>query len=157
MIKKEHELEENIWDKLFELGNHQEFNSGDIIYKQNEPSTGLIYFQQGKIKLYTNVSNIERTVCVMEQPYILGESSLIDGGTNICTAVALTKTKIVFVSQEAVQTILLSYPDFMYVIMGSLAKKIRYMQLQVEDAAFRLPQRLARLLLCYNEYKKISK
>ena len=158
MIKVEHKLERNmkignIWEALSELGDHQEFNFGDIIYKQNEPSRGLVYFQEGKIKLYTIFPDgMERTICMVGSPHILGETSLFDGGKNICTAIALAKTKVVLISREKVKAILLSNPNFMYVIMSALAKKVRYMQVQVEDAAFRLPQRLARLLLSYNDY-----
>ncbi|HEY8891009.1 MAG TPA: Crp/Fnr family transcriptional regulator [Clostridium sp.] len=163
MVKEEHKLEgsisiQNTMEALLKLGDHQDFNFGDIVYKQNEPSRGLVYFQEGKIKLYTSFPDgMKRTICMVGAPHILGETSVIDGGTNICTAIALAKTKIVFIPREKMQAILLSNPNFMHMIMSDLAKKIRYMQLQVEDAAFRLPQRLARLLLCYNDYMKFPR
>jgi len=153
IIKVENILEESIWKTLLELGVHQEFNFGDIVYKQNEPSRGLICFQQGKIELCTILpGGMKKNICMVGTPHILGETSVIDGGTNICTAIAQAKTKVVFVSKEIAQEIFLSNPNLMYVIMSAMAKKIRYMQIQVEDAAFRLPQKLARLLLSYNEY-----
>ena len=163
MIKEERKLEGNIiigntWDAVFELGDHEEFDFGDIVYKQNEVSRGLVYLKEGKIKLYSIFDyGMQRTICIVGAPHILGETSIIDGGTNICTAVALAKTKVIFISREKVQTILLSNPNFMHEIMYALAKKIRYMQLQVEDAAFRLPQKLARLLLSYNDYMVFSR
>ncbi|WP_434511405.1 Crp/Fnr family transcriptional regulator [Desulfitobacterium sp. AusDCA] len=94
----------NIWSTMLELGIQQEFTSGDIIYKQCEPSSGLVCFQEGKIKLYTLLPDgIERTICMVGTPHILCETSVIDGGTNICTAMALAKTKVVFISNEKVK------------------------------------------------------
>jgi hypothetical protein len=47
-----------------EVGDHLELNLGDIVYKQNEPSRGLVYFQEGKVKLYTIFPDgMERTIC----------------------------------------------------------------------------------------------
>lgn len=136
-----------------ELGVRQDFNFGDIVYKQNEPSPGLTCFQQGKIELCTILPcGLKKDICMVGTPHILGETSVIDGGVNICTAIARAKTKVVFVPKEIALEILLSNPNIMNAIMSAMAKKIRFMQTQVEDAAFRLPQKLARLLLSYNEY-----
>lgn len=151
-MRVENTSQMNLWKGLLKFGDPQEFNFGDVIYKQYEPSKGIYYFLQGKIKLFTNLDDgMERTIRIVVTPHILGETSLIDDGVNLCTAIALAKTKILFIPRERVQTNLLSNAILINMIMSSLANKIRYMQFQVENAAFTLPQRIARLLLNFND------
>ncbi|NLI90888.1 MAG: Crp/Fnr family transcriptional regulator [Peptococcaceae bacterium] len=159
MIKVDELSEENLLNDLFESGEPLEFDYGDTIYKKYEHSKGLYYFKQGKIRLCTIFPDgMGRTIEIIRTPCILGETSLIDGGTNLCTAIALAKTKVLFIPREKVLAILPSNSILMNMMMNSLAKKIRTMQLQVENASFKLPQRIARLLINnYDEIKKYSK
>jgi CRP-like cAMP-binding protein len=96
-------------------------------------------YPDGKEKIYS----------IIVDPQFLAETYVIDGGPNICSAITLAKTQTIFYSKEKAQIFLESNPTFAFIIMHTLAKKIRYMQNQVEDGAFRLPQKLARLLLFF--------
>lgn len=152
MPKVQNQLNTDLWKALLAYGDPQEFNYGDIIYKQNELSKGLYCFLQGKIRLYAAFSDgMERTIHIsMTAPEILGETSVIDDGKNLCTAIALAKTRVIFISKESVQLNLLSNPNYIDIIIKGLAQKLKFMQAQAENAAFKLPQRIARLLLSYN-------
>lgn len=145
------------WEVLFKAGNELEFKPGDFIFKQNELAEVLIFFKKGKIKLYTIIpGGMERTICEIETPCLLCEGPVIDGGNNICMAKVLTKTNVIFIPREIVLAELLKNPDVLHLMMSTLANKLRFMQNQVEDASFRIPQRLARLLICGNEYRLLQ-
>lgn len=157
MDQVEYPAKADLWEGLLQLGSSREFNFGEIVYQQYAPSTGLFYVQQGKVKLCTLYPDgREKIYSLIVSPQFLGETSVIDGGSNICTAIALAKTKTVFIPKAKARLFLDANPHFAYLIMYTLAKKIRYMQNQVEDGVFRLPQRLARLLLFFYAEVELS-
>lgn len=158
MIEIDAVSEEGFLLELFKDGELLEFNYGDIIYKKDEQSKGFYYFKQGKIKICSIFPDgMGRTINIMRTPCLFGETALIDGRANICTAIAIAKTKVLFIPKEKFPAILSANPILTSMIMNSMAKKIRLMQLQVENASFKLPQRIARLLLNhYDELKKVN-
>ena len=148
-----YDLDQKTWDILFNLGSPREFSPGDIIYLQDEESLGLVCLQEGRIKnCIFFPDGTEKTLCILEAPSITGETAVIDGGVSICSSIALTKTKVIFIPREKAQQFLLSNPNLMMLVIKTMARKIRSMQIQAQDMASNIPQRLARMLLNCNKY-----
>lgn len=153
MYNKEYNLDEKTRVILSGLGTAKEYNPGDIIYYQDEPSLGLVYLEQGRIKNSVFYSDgTEKSLCLLEAPSITGETAVIDGGTTICSAVAVTKVKVVFIPREKAQQLLLSNPNLMLLILEYMALKIRSMQIQAQEVVSNVPQRLAYMLLNSKKY-----
>lgn len=147
------DLDKKTWDILFSLGSPREFNTGDIIYLQDEESLGLVCLQEGKIKnCIFFPDGTEKTLCILEGPSITGETAVIDGGVSICSSVAMTKSKVIFIPREKAQQFLLANPNLMMIVIKTMARKIRSMQIQAQDMASNIPRRLARMLLNCNKY-----
>ena len=146
-------LDKETWDVLFEMGSPREYNAGDIIYLQDEESLGLVCLLEGRIKNCAIFADgTEKTLCILEAPSITGETAVIDGGKSICSSIAMTKIKVIFISREKAKQFLLSNPKVMMLVLNTMARKIRSMQIQAQDMAVNIPQRLARMLLNCNKY-----
>lgn len=153
IYNKEYNLDKKTRETLSHLGTPREYNPGDMIYYQDEPTSGLIYLEQGRIKNSVFYSDgTEKSLCILEAPSITGETAVIDGGTSICSAVAITKVKVFFIPREEAQKLLLSNSNLMMLILEYMAKKIRSMQLQAQEIVSNIPQRLAYMLLNSKEY-----
>lgn len=146
-------LDKDTWDLLFKLGSPREYNAGDIIYLQDEESRGLVCLLEGRIKNCAIFADgTEKTLCILEAPSITGETAVIDGGKSICSSIAMTKAKVIFIPREEAKQFLLSNPQVMMLVLNTMARKIRSMQIQAQDMAVNIPQRLARMLLDCNKY-----
>jgi CRP/FNR family cyclic AMP-dependent transcriptional regulator len=153
MFSNEYNLDKKTIEILSNLGTVQEFDAGDIIYHQDERTSGLLYLAEGKIKnsvLYED--GTEKILSILEAPSISGETAVIDGGTSICSATAATKVKVVIIPREQAQRLLLSNPNLMMLLLGYMAKKMRSMQIQAQEIVSNIPQRLAYMLLNDKKY-----
>lgn len=153
IFTKNYKLDDNTIEVLSRSGIQREYNAGDMIYCQDEPTSGLVYLQEGKIKNFVVYPDgTEKTLCILEAPSITGETAVVDGGTSICAAIAVTKIKTVFIAREKAQELLLSNPNLMLLILRFMALKMRSMQLQAQEIVANIPQRLASLLLNSSKY-----
>lgn len=153
MYNKDYNLDEKTRQILSGLGVEKEYSPGDIIYYQDEPSSGLVYLEEGRIKNSVFYSDgTEKSLCILEAPSITGETAVIDGGTTICSAVAVTKVKVVFIPREKAQQLFLANPNLMMLILEYMALKIRSMQIQAQEVVSNVPQRLAYMLLNSKKY-----
>jgi len=150
---KEYNLDKRTREMLSNLGSPQVYEAGDIIYYQDEPSPGLVYLEDGRLKnVIFYPDGTQKTLCILEAPSITGETAVVDNGTTICSAVAVTKVKVVFIPREKAQKMLLDNPNLMMLILEYMAKKIRSMQLQAQVVVSNIPQRLAYMLLHPQKY-----
>lgn len=153
IYNKEYNLDKKTREILSDLGIPREYNPGDLIYYQDEPSSGLVYVEQGRIKSSVFFPDgTEKSLNILEGPTITGETAVIDGGTSICSVIALTKVKVFFIPREKAQELLLENPNLMMLLLEYMAKKIRSMQIQAQEVVSNIPQRLAYLLLHAEEY-----
>lgn len=138
---------------LRDLGPIQKFQPGDIIYNQDEPGSGLIYLDEGRIKnSFVYSDGTEKNLNFLDAPSISGETAIIDGGTSVCSAIALTKAKVVLIPREQARQLLLNNPNLMLIFLEYMAKKIRSMQIQAREVVSNIPQRLAYILLDSGKY-----
>jgi CRP/FNR family cyclic AMP-dependent transcriptional regulator len=157
VIYKEYNLDKKTRKMLSNLGPPRVYEAGDIIYYQDEPSTGLVYLEEGRLKnVVFYPDGTLKTLCILEAPSITGETAVIDNGTNICSAMAVTKVKVVFIPREKAQKMLLANPNLMMLILEYMAKKIRSMLLQAQEVVSNIPQRLAYMLLHPQKYGVFS-
>lgn len=153
MAKKEYSVDQDTWKKLLGLGILKEYHPDEIVFMQDQPSSGLVYLKKGKLKTCMFFPNGKEKIFTIEDaPCFLGETPVIDGGMNTCSAIAMEITEIVFIPREATLEFLAENPDLYMLILNSMATKMRWMHMQVNDMLFPLHQRLAFFLLNYNDY-----
>jgi len=153
MLKKEYLLDEEKWEKLLSLGTLHKYKIGDIIFFQDQPSPGLVCLKQGRIKNCMFFPNgTEKIFTILDAPCILGETPVVDGGMNTYSSKAMAPSEIVFISRGKALEFLSRNPDLCLLILRIMAKKMRWMHIQANELLFSIPQRLAYLLLNYNDY-----
>lgn len=141
------------WEMLSDLGTSREYSPGELIYYQNEPSAGLVYIEQGRIKCSVFFPDgTEKSLNIIEGPTITGETSVIDGGTTICSVIAVTRVKAFLIPRKKAQELIWEDPNLMILILDCMARKMRSLQIQAQEIVSNIPERLAYLLLHAKEY-----
>lgn len=149
----QYELDDETWEMLFSLGTLQKYKAGEIIYFQEEPNTGLICLKEGKLKnCIFMLDGTEKQLNILKAPSITGETSVVDDGVSICSAIAVTDATVSIIPQDKARTLLFSHPLLMDLTLHIFAKKMRSMLLQLEGVVTTIPQRLARMLLTVEGY-----
>lgn len=148
-----YDLDDATWEMLFSLGTIREYRAGEIIYFQEEPNTGLICLKKGKLKnCIFMLDGTEKQLNILKAPSITAETSVVDDGASICTAVAVTDVTVSIIPQDKAREILFSDPHLMDLILHIMAKKMRSALMQLEGVVTTIPQRLARMLLTVEGY-----
>jgi CRP-like cAMP-binding protein len=149
---KQFVLDQDTWRKLFSLGERRLFQTGEVLYLQGADS-GLYCISKGRIKncIYT-CNGSEKLLCLLEAPAITGETSVIDSGHNICSAVALSDGEAFIIEKNLARAFLPEHPDIMMLVLEMFAMKMRGMMFQAESTMLSIQQKLATMLLNFREY-----
>ena len=139
------------------MGAARHFSAHEVLYFQDEVNVGLVCLQTGRIKnCLFMVDGTEITLTILEAPSVTGETGVIDGGTAVCSAVAVTPVTAVVIPREKAREILFSTPEFMSLILMVQANKMRSRAIQIEGMAMSIPQRLALMLLTFHKFESFS-
>ena len=100
----------------------QRLTKGDVLFSEGEPGEKLYLIESGKIKLsHTASDGRESIIAVLGAGEMLGELSLFDPGPRTATAIAVTNTKVVSLSHEALLPWLVGRPDLAVSLLAALA------------------------------------
>jgi CRP/FNR family transcriptional regulator, cyclic AMP receptor protein len=148
-----YQLDYKTWEMLFSLGTIREYRAGEIIYYQEELNTGLVCLKKGQLKnCLFMLDGTEKQLNVLNAPSITAETSVVDDGRSICSAVAITDVILSVIPQDKARKVLFENPQLMDLTLHIMAKKMRSILMQVEGVVTTIPQRLARMLLTVEEY-----
>ncbi|HEX6887119.1 MAG TPA: Crp/Fnr family transcriptional regulator [Candidatus Nanopelagicales bacterium] len=122
---------------------------GDVLFSEGEPGEKLFLIESGKIKLgHTASDGRESIIAVLGAGEMLGELSLFDPGPRTATAVAVTHTKVLSMSHEALLPWLVGRPDLAVALLAALARRLRRTNEALADLVFSdVPGRVAKALL----------
>jgi len=95
---------------------------------------------------------LEKTTCILTAPAITGETSVIDGGTSVTSAQAITDVEVCIISPEASLEYLYAHPAMIPFLLNNYARKIRALQLQACSIVLNVSQRVARMLVNFDSY-----
>ena len=127
----------------------QRLAKGDVLFSEGEPGEKLYLIESGKIKLsHTSSDGRESIIAVLGAGEMLGELSLFDPGPRTATAIAVTNTKVVSLSHEALLPWLVGRPDLAVSLLAALARRLRRTNEALADLVFSdVPGRVAKALL----------
>jgi CRP-like cAMP-binding protein len=122
---------------------------GDVLFAEGEPGEKLFLIETGKIKLrHTAPDGRESIIAVLGGGEMLGELSLFDPGPRTATATAVTATKVLSMSHEALLPWLVGRPDLAVALLAALARRLRRTNEALADLVFSdVPGRVAKALL----------
>ena len=129
---------------------------GGIIFSQGDACDAVFYIQAGRVKL-TVVSKTgkEATIGILNANDFFGEDSLVIQHLRMCTATALTNSRLMRIEKGAMLKALHSEHKFSALFMEHLlAKNLRYREDLIDQLFNSSERRLARILLLFAGFGK---
>jgi signal transduction histidine kinase len=99
----------------------REYKAGDVIFKQGDIAHELFIVQAGKVQISQN----ERVLEILSDYGVFGEMALIDSAPRSATAVAVTGTSLIPVSEERFLFLIANAPQFVLDMMRLLSHRVR--------------------------------
>lgn len=97
------------------------FNSGDVIFKENDEGGGLYILRRGEVKACkTTPDGGLLTLMLMKDGDIFGEMSFLDGRARTATLVAITSVETFVVGKSDFEGLVEKHPKTIYKIMVNL-------------------------------------
>lgn len=134
-------------------GRVRRFIPDEVICGEGEPCAGMFVLLRGRVHLRkVGPSGQESILAVIEPITLFNEVSVLDGGPNLATAVAVVESVAWQIGCENFQELLGRYPQIGLGLLKVLARRNRVLVSQYEDLSFRSVQaRAAKLLLDLSE------
>lgn len=125
------------------------FKRGQALFHQGDPGDSLYIVVDGSVAIVMGSENGERMVLTtLHSPDVLGEISLLDGGTRSATAEAVEETVTLMLSRVAFLELMREHPALVDHAMRSLGALVRRLSEQAADFVFLdLGGRIAKVLL----------
>jgi CRP-like cAMP-binding protein len=148
---------EEQWQRLIQLGHLKVYESDELIFMQGQPCESLFYVQEGMLKHTVYLPNgKEKVINFLKAPSVTGLSGIFDNKNNICSAVALCKTKCVIIQRDIFLDFLFHNPQVMFKFCFDFIYKTRCNLAQAEDVYVTVEKKLARFLLDSHNYGVVS-
>ncbi len=143
------QLPETIWQPLAQSSTPSLYSPGQIIYLQDSPAEHFYYIVSGRVRSYISAEDgSEKLLTDYQCGSLFGEAAFFDQRPRVSTAVALTKCSLVSIDQKQITEIIRSKPEIAMALLKYLARTVRLLSDQLDDATFlQADQRLARLLV----------
>jgi CRP-like cAMP-binding protein len=134
---------------IISTGRVRRFAADETIFTESEPCAGMFVLLEGQVHLRKLGPQGQESILAIVEPVIMfNEVPVLDGGTNLATAVAVTDCLTWQIGCEAFQALLQRYPQIGLGLLRVLAGRNRLLVAQYEDISFRSVQaRAAKLLL----------
>jgi CRP/FNR family transcriptional regulator len=122
---------------------------GETIFSEGLESAGLYVLFQGKVNLVkTGIQGQETIITVIKPVIMFNEVSVLDGGPNPVSAIAMQDCSMWRISHAAYQGLMARYPQLGTGLLRILAKRNRAMLDHIEDLSSRpVLARTAKVLL----------
>src|SRR4030095_3738013 len=122
-------LELNAIIKLHDSIENREFKKNDVIFREGDIPIGIYYIESGKIKLLKNEAKAsERIVHLAGKNEILGLHAVVNNHPNTNTAVAMDKTKSLFLVAGDFLELVDSNNSYKLLVMKTLCSTIDTME-----------------------------
>lgn len=123
--------------------------AGHQIFSKSEAGNQMFIVADGRIKIHiTSTGRKHKTLAYLEKGDFFGEMSLLDGRVRSASATAVDDSRLLVVSKSDFKKLLSKDPRFSFLIMRTLAERLRKTDEEVENLLFKnLLGRLAKALL----------
>jgi CRP-like cAMP-binding protein len=127
----------------------RDYESGEVVFLEEDRTDGLYYLQHGWIKISkTSPQGREQILQFLEPGTTFNAVGLFAGRPNPATAIALEPAGVWILRRDAVMALLRRRPELAQHVVERMAARILELVDLVGDLSFRtVTQRLARLLL----------
>lgn len=126
-----------------------EYDKGEVIFQEGEPSFGLYIIRSGRVKLAKRSPKGKRQILKLLGPgELLGEKTMFDRETYTAYAKTLEPTTVYFIEREAFLDFIRRHPSVALRLIEKLARELKAFQNRLLEASYEGSlERVARLLL----------
>jgi CRP-like cAMP-binding protein len=148
-VKHFHHIHHDELEKIILLGQVQVYHAGEVVFQEDTPGEGLFVLLAGQIQLCKLSRQGQNAILAIFEPVIMfNEVAALDRGRNPVTAISMVETVVWRLSAEALEQLVLRYPQVGLGLLRVLATRNRHLVAQYEDITFRsVMARAAKLLL----------
>lgn len=139
---------------IVKAGTIQVYPADSTIFREGEPCAGMFVLFSGHVHLYKLGPQGQQSMVAAIDPVIMfNEVSVVDGGPNLATAVAIEDCETWRIEHQAFQMLTQRYPNVGLGLLRVLATRTRLLMSHYEDLSFRsVLARTAKLLLDLSDY-----
>lgn len=123
---------------LLSISTTKDFMPGEIVYMENDENAGKFYIiESGKVKVsILRQDGSEKILGIQEKNTLFGETSALDGRPYLATVTVLEKTRLRVITTEDFLDLVDKNPRVSGIMMGTFARVVRMLVLQIEDISF---------------------
>jgi len=123
---------------IVRAGQTRAFPAGAIIYRKGEASAGMFVLFSGHVHLLKLGPQGQQSIVAEIEPVIMfNEVTVLDGGANLTTAIAVQECVTWNISHANFQALVQRYPMIGLGLLRVLAARTRNLMAQYEDLSFR--------------------
>ena len=125
------------------------FSSGELLFSEGEPCSGLHIIARGKVRIFkTSVNGREQVLAVNVPGESVAELPVFDGGPYPASAVAIEDTEIAFISRRDFHAYCIEHPEVPLKVLSVVGARLRRLVGIIEELSFTtIRQRLIALLV----------
>ncbi len=143
---------------LADESTRRQFEAGETIFLEGEPSAGLWIIEAGRVKIYkVNPDGIEHVIHILGDGNTFNDIAALDGGNCPANAAALSDATVWLLPHVSLRAAIQRDSVLAYNVITSLTARVRVLVQKIEDLAlYSVMVRLARFLLQQAENASLS-
>lgn len=138
---------------LARRSDERRLSPGEMLFFSGEPATGIFVVMSGTIRAFQqNSEGREQVMHIDTSGATLGDVPVFDDGPYPASAIAQTKSEVIFIGKQIIQQFCLQRPQFVLMALKLMAERVRKHAQLVNNLSFHeVGQRLALFLLSEGE------
>lgn len=113
------------------------FSSGELLFSEGEPCSGLHIIASGKIRIFkTSLTGREQVLAVNVPGESVAELPIFDGGPYPASAMAVENTEIAFISRRDFHSYCLEHPEVSLKVLAVVGARLRGLVGIIEELSF---------------------
>ena len=132
------------------------YKRGESIFMEGDEADGFYIVARGQVKIFkTSLEGKEHILHIYGPGDLFGEVPVFSGAHFPANALALKKSRILFLSREAFVQLIARHPSLSMNMLGELSLRLRQFTVQIENLSLKeVPSRLASYLIVLAEEQK---
>jgi CRP/FNR family cyclic AMP-dependent transcriptional regulator len=115
----------------------RKFSSGEIIFGEGDPCSGLYVVQSGNVRIFKSSAGGREQVLSIEGPSSsIAELPVFDGGNYPASAQAVSDSTLLFFSRQDFQALCLQHPEVALKVLRVVGGRLRRLVGIIEELSF---------------------
>lgn len=122
---------------LVERAVPREYATGEVIFTEGEPCSGLLVVETGKVRIYKSSPNGREQVLSLEGPgSSIAELPVFDGGNYPASTAAAEPTRLYFIRKQDFHSLCLVHPNVALKVLKVVGTRLRRLVGIIEELSF---------------------